>query len=67
MNLYQNKLIRGILVCCNPKLNLCNDHFVCGRDLAVFGSLAQIENCLTNATGLCKGAFLPTSNSTHKK
>lgn len=54
MNFYQNKLIRGILCCCNPKLNLSNSHYVCGVDLAVFGSLAQIENCLTNTTCKCK-------------
>ncbi len=54
MNFYQNKLINGILCCCNPKLNLCNSHYVCGRDLALFGSLAQVENCLTGTTCKCK-------------
>lgn len=54
MNFYQNKLIRGILCCCNPKLNLSNSHYVCGVDLAVFGSLAQIENCLSATTCKCK-------------
>ena len=54
MNFYQNKLIRGILCCLNPKLNLSNSHYVCGVDLAVFGSLAQIENCLTTTTYKCK-------------
>ena len=54
MNFYQNKLIRGILVCCNPKFNLNNDHYVCGRDLAFFGSLAQVEQCLTGTTHKCK-------------
>lgn len=67
MNFYQNKLIRGILVCCNPRLNMCNNHYVCGRDLALFGSFAQVENCLTSATCKCKGLIGSKSNLPIKK
>lgn len=62
MNLYQNNLIRGMLCFFNPKLNLSNSHYVCGVDLAVFGSLAQIENCLSATTCKCKA--LLNSNQT---
>ncbi|MBR5227177.1 MAG: hypothetical protein IKV94_00855 [Clostridia bacterium] len=55
MNFCPNNLIRSILCCCNPKLNLSNTHYICGRNLAFFSNLAQIENCLTNTTCKCKG------------
>lgn len=47
-------IINGILCCLNPRFNLCNNHYVCGTDLALFTSIAQIENCLTNLTSKCK-------------
>ena len=67
MNFYQNKLIRSILCCCNPKLNISNTHYVCGTNLAFFGSLAQIENCLTNTTCKCKVFLKANSNAIKTK
>lgn len=45
-----NRLIRGILCFANPKLNLCNGHYVCGYNLSLFTSFVEIENCLTDTT-----------------
>ncbi len=49
-----NGIINGILCCLNPRFNICNNHYVCGTDLAVFTSIAQVENCLTSLTAKCK-------------
>lgn len=67
MNFYQNKLIRSMLVCFNPRFNMCNNHYVCGRNLALFGSLAQVENCLTSTTSKCKGLVSSCNNLVNKK
>lgn len=56
----RNRLIRGILYFANPRLNLCNSHYVCGCNLAIFTSFVEIENCLTDTT--CKLKCLPTYN-----
>lgn len=49
-----NGIINGILCCLNPRFNLCNNHYVCGTDLILFTSIAQVENCLTGITSKCK-------------
>ena len=49
-----NGIINGILCCLNPRFNICNNHYVCGTDLALFTSIAQVENCLTGITSKCK-------------
>ena len=38
----------------NPKIPLTKSHYTCGSNLAIFTSLAQIENCLTGFTNNCK-------------
>ena len=47
-------LINRLLCCLNPRFKLPCNHYVCGYNLALFSSFAQIENCLTNATNNCK-------------
>ena len=47
-------LISRLLCCLNPRFKLPCNHYVCGCNLAIFSSIAQIENCLTNATNNCK-------------
>lgn len=60
----RNRVIRGILCCVNPKINLCNDHYVCGYEVALFSSFAEIEKCLTNTT--CKIKGLPAKCNCYK-
>lgn len=38
----------------NPKIPLPCNHYTCGANLAIFSSLAQIENCLSSVTNNCK-------------
>ena len=47
-------LINGILCCLNPRFNISSNHYVCGSNLAIFTSIAQVENCLTGITNKCK-------------
>ncbi len=47
-------LINRLLYCLNPRFRLPCNHYVCGYNLAVFSSIAQVENCLTSATNSCK-------------
>ncbi len=47
-------LINRLLCCLNPRFRLPCNHYVCGCNLAIFSSFAQIENCLTSATNNCK-------------
>lgn len=47
-------LINRLLCCLNPHFKLPCNHYVCGYNLALFSSFAQIENCLTNTTNNCK-------------
>lgn len=47
-------LINSILCCLNPKMQITPTHYVCGKNLALFASLAQVENCLTGFTNNCK-------------
>lgn len=43
-------LINSVLCCINPRMHVTPTHYVCGCNLALFSSLAQIENCLTGVT-----------------
>ena len=47
-------LINSVLCCLNPRMQITPTHYVCGCNLAIFTSLAQIENCLTGFTNNCK-------------
>lgn len=47
-------LINSVLCCLNPRMQITPTHYVCGSNLALFASLAQIENCLTGFTNNCK-------------
>ena len=47
-------LINSVLCCLNPKMCITPTHYVCGSNLALFTSFAQIENCLTSFTNKCK-------------
>ena len=47
-------LINRLLCCLNPRFKLPCNHYVCGYNLALFSSFAQVENCLTGATNNCK-------------
>ena len=47
-------LINSVLCCLNPRMQVTPTHFVCGKELAIFTSIAQIENCLTSLTNKCK-------------
>ena len=49
-----NNLINSILCCLNPKLPITSSHYMCGSNLALFTSIAQVENCLTSLTQSCK-------------
>ena len=57
----QGNLLNSVLCCLNPKMPLTPTHYVCGKNLALFASFAQIENCLTCFTNNCKCL---TSNKT---
>lgn len=46
----KNGLIRSILLCCNPKINITDSHYVCGYNLALFSSFAEVENSLSCLT-----------------
>lgn len=48
----RSNVLRKFLCVFNPKINLCNGHYICGSNLSLFSSFAEIENCLTNTT--CK-------------
>lgn len=47
-------LINGVLCCLNPRFNISCDHYVCGSNLALFTSIAQVEKCLSGFTNSCK-------------
>jgi len=47
-------LINSVLCCLNPRMQVTPTHYVCGKNLALFTSFAQIENCLTSFTNKCK-------------
>lgn len=47
-------LINSVLCCLNPRMQVTPTHYVCGKNLALFTSFAQIENCLTSFTKSCK-------------
>ena len=47
-------LINSVLCCLNPKMPISPTHYICGKNLALFSSFAQIENCLTCFTNKCK-------------
>ena len=47
-------LINSILCCLNPRMQITPTHYVCGKNLALFSSFAQVENCLTCFTNKCK-------------
>ncbi|MBQ8042807.1 MAG: hypothetical protein IJ272_01485 [Clostridia bacterium] len=47
-------LINSVLCCLNPRMQITPTHYVCGKNLAFFASLAQIESCLTGFTNNCK-------------
>jgi len=50
----QGNLINSVLCCLNPKMSITPTHYICGKNLALFTSFAQIENCLTCFTNKCK-------------
>ena len=43
-------LLNSVLCCLNPKMPITPTHYICGKNLALFTSFAQIENCLTGLT-----------------
>lgn len=47
-------LINSVLCCLNPRMCVTPTHYVYGKELAIFTSFAQIENCLTGFTNKCK-------------
>ena len=51
-------MLTGMLNCLNPKMPISNNHFVSGSNIALFASLAQVENCLTGFTNKCKNIRL---------
>lgn len=55
---HRNNLINGILCCLNPKMQITPTHYVQGSNLALFASIAQVENCLTCFTNKCKNLTL---------
>ena len=46
--------INRLLCFFNPTIPLSNTHYTCGFNLAIFSSIAQVENCLTGVTDTCK-------------
>ena len=50
MQINKNKLINSLLCCNNFKFPMNNNHYVTGKDIYLFSSLACIENTLTNFT-----------------
>ncbi len=53
--MYNNpNLINKLLCCLNPRFPLPCNHYICGFNLSIFSSIAQVENCLTGATNSCK-------------
>lgn len=46
--------INRLLCLFSPKIPLSCNHYTCGFNLAIFSSIAQVENCLTSATNSCK-------------
>lgn len=65
-------LLNSVLCCLNPKMQVTPTHYICGKNLALFTSFAQIENCLTCFTNKCKNltcnktACLRNENNTKK-
>lgn len=53
-NINNSNLLNKLLCCLNPRFRLPCNHYVCGCNLAIFSSIAQVENCLTSATNSCK-------------
>lgn len=51
--MFNKNIINGILCCANPIIPLCNNHYVCGCDLAIFSSIAEVEKSLTCLTSCC--------------
>lgn len=51
----RGNLLNSVLCCLNPKMPITPTHYVCGKNLAIFSSIAQVENCLTCFTNNCKG------------
>ena len=49
-----SNLINSVLCSINPKIPLTPTHYICGSNLALFSSFAQIENCLTGFSNTCK-------------
>ncbi len=52
--MHNNHFINRILYLFNPRFNLPCNHYICGSNLAIFNSFAQIESCLTGITNTCK-------------
>lgn len=50
MQINKNKIINSLLCCNNFKFPMNNSHYVTGKDIYLFSSLACIENTLTNLT-----------------
>ncbi len=50
----RGNLLNSVLCCLNPRMQVTPTHYVCGKNLALFTSFAQIENCLTSFTNKCK-------------
>lgn len=53
-NIPNNAIINNLLCYLNPKLPISNNHYVCGSNLALFTSIAEVENCLSSLTNKCK-------------
>ena len=50
----RGNLLNSVLCCLNPRMQVTPTHYVCGKNLALFTSFAQVENCLTCFTNKCK-------------
>lgn len=50
MNINKNKIINSLLCCSNFKFPINNSHYLTGKDIYLFSSLACIENTLTDLT-----------------
>lgn len=49
-NCESNKILKGVLYALNPKLPLCNNHYITGKNIWLFSSFASVENTLSNIT-----------------
>ena len=53
-NIPNTSILNNLLCFLNPKMPISNNHYICGSNLALFSSIAQVENCLSELTNKCK-------------